>query len=170
MRLSRAALRCSDVPLPPFDPPRRLAVMLEKNPHGFDEFGPRYWTGRVLHCKNPKTATCLVERRDAHPLYKKLVLKSTKYHVHDPDGACLPGDKVLFEKSRPFSKKKHWVFRALLKRDPATEYLRAHPEIAAMNVKAERKRRSNLEAAITAPTAATDGVATATTAGAAGKN
>ena len=110
---------------------------------------------------------------DPHPLYKKLVLKSTKYHVHDPDGICSPGDKVghqgsnllvcnwrtfretsfvvllidflqvLFEKSRPWSKHKHWIVRVVLKRDAASEYLKAHPEIAALTEKGERKRRSN---------------------------
>jgi hypothetical protein len=46
MRASVAVRRCgSDLPLPPFDPPFRLKTMLENNPRGFNEFGPRYWTG-----------------------------------------------------------------------------------------------------------------------------
>lgn len=142
MRASLALRRCSELPLPPFDPPRRLKTMLEKNPQGFDEFGPRYWTGigsfflffffsfqssdlsPVVHTKNEKTAAVLVERRDPHPIYKKLVLNSRKFMVHDPESMCISGDKILFEKSRPFSKQKHWVFRALLSRDAASEYLR----------------------------------------------
>jgi small subunit ribosomal protein S17 len=43
----------------------------------------------VVHTKNDKTAAVLVERRDPHPKYKKLVLNSSKYMVHDPESLCL---------------------------------------------------------------------------------
>ena len=66
--------------------------------------------------------------------------------MHDPDKKCIAGDKILFEKSRPFSKSKHWVFRVLLSRDKAADYLRTHPEIAALTQKTERKRRTKEEA------------------------
>jgi small subunit ribosomal protein S17 len=89
-----------------------------------------------------KTASVLVERRDPHPIYKKLVLKSTKYAVHDPEEKCVAGDKILFEKSRPFSKQKHWIYRATLARNPANEYLTNNPEVAQMLEKSERRARS----------------------------
>ncbi len=72
-------------------------------------------------------------------------MRVCRYMVHDPESTCIPGDKILFEKSRPFSKRKHWVFRVLLARDAAAEYLRTHPEIAAQTEKVERKRRSAAE-------------------------
>ena len=116
--------------------------MLDKNPTGFNELGPRYWTGTVLHTKAAQTASVLVQRRDPHPLYKKPVLSSMKYLVHDPDNQCRAGDKVLFEKSRPFSKRKHWVYRVTLARDTAGSYLVDNPQVAASIDKTERKVRS----------------------------
>lgn len=125
-----------------FDPPFRIRNMLKKNPTGFSEFGPRYWTGTVLHTKMSQTASVLVKRRDPHPLYKKPVLSSSKYLVHDPENKCRAGDRILFEKSRPFSKRKHWLYRVTLARDSASTYLQDNPDVAASIDKSERRVRS----------------------------
>ena len=45
-------------------------------------------------------------------LKTKYIRSIKKYHVHDPLERTSVGDKILFEKSRPFSKTKHWIFKA----------------------------------------------------------
>jgi small subunit ribosomal protein S17 len=50
-----------------------------------------------------------VERRYTHPLLKKTVRRSKKFHAHDEDEAFKVGDVVFIEESRPISKNKRWV-------------------------------------------------------------
>ncbi len=72
--------------------------------------------GVVVSDKMQKTIVVKVTRRVKHPLYGKIVRKSTKYHVHDENNQCKSGDVVMIEETRPFSKTKSWVFRELLER------------------------------------------------------
>ena len=65
-------------------------------------------TGRVVSNKMQKTATVLVERQIQHVLYGKLIKRSKKYHAHDEDNRCQPGDLVLIEECRPVSRSKSW--------------------------------------------------------------
>jgi small subunit ribosomal protein S17 len=55
-----------------------------------------------------KTITVVVERRVMHPLYKKIVTKSKRYHVHDEKNAFKVGDVVRIRECRPISKTKRW--------------------------------------------------------------
>lgn len=64
--------------------------------------------GRVVSNKMNKTITVLVERKVAHPLYKKYVRRSTKLHVHDENNECQVGDVVAIVAARPLSKTKAW--------------------------------------------------------------
>ncbi|MEW5964444.1 MAG: 30S ribosomal protein S17 [Pseudomonadota bacterium] len=64
--------------------------------------------GVVVSDKNDKTIVVEVERRYTHPLLKKTVRRSKKYHAHDEANACKVGDKVRIEESAPISKKKRW--------------------------------------------------------------
>ena len=43
----------------------------------------RTLTGKVVSDKMDKTITVLIERRVTHPLYGKIVKRSTKLHAHD---------------------------------------------------------------------------------------
>jgi small subunit ribosomal protein S17 len=72
--------------------------------------------GRVVSNKTAKTVTVLVESRKSHPLYKKTYAWSKKYLVHDEIGAEM-GDIVDIKKSRPFSKRKHWMVAKIVGRD-----------------------------------------------------
>lgn len=72
--------------------------------------------GRVVSTKTQKTVTVIVESRKTHPLYKKTYAWSKKYLVHDETGAQM-GDLVQIEKSRPFSKRKHWQVIKVVGRD-----------------------------------------------------
>jgi hypothetical protein len=47
--------------------------------------------GTVLSDKMEKTVVVGVERRVAHPLYGKQVVRTKKYYAHDEDGSGAPG-------------------------------------------------------------------------------
>jgi small subunit ribosomal protein S17 len=68
----------------------------------------RTLTGRVVSNKMNKSITVLVERRVKHPVYGKIVRKSTKIHAHDEANACGEGDLVTIEECAPISKTKAW--------------------------------------------------------------
>lgn len=67
----------------------------------------KVFTGRVIATKMAKTATVAVERVVIHPLYKKRLMRDTKYQVHDGCGVKI-GDVVKFTASKPYSKTKKW--------------------------------------------------------------
>jgi small subunit ribosomal protein S17 len=69
----------------------------------------RVLQGVVVSDKNAKTVVVEVERRYTHPLLKKTVRRSKKFHAHDEDDAFKVGDVVRIEESRPISKNKRWV-------------------------------------------------------------
>jgi small subunit ribosomal protein S17 len=64
--------------------------------------------GRVVSNKMHKTVTVLLERQVQHPLYGKIVRRSTKVHAHDENGQCKEGDLVRIAECRPLSKTKNW--------------------------------------------------------------
>jgi small subunit ribosomal protein S17 len=64
--------------------------------------------GRVVSNKMAKTVTVLLERQVPHPLYGKIVRRSTKVHAHDENGQCKEGDLVRIAECRPLSKTKNW--------------------------------------------------------------
>tara|TARA_R110002049_G_C8993799_1_gene549280 strand:+ start:446 stop:706 length:261 start_codon:yes stop_codon:yes gene_type:complete len=72
------------------------------------EKSTRLVTGRVVSDKMDKTITVLVERKVAHPIYKKYMKRSTKLHAHDETNECNVGDVVTITSSRPLSKTKSW--------------------------------------------------------------
>ena len=72
--------------------------------------------GRVVSDKRTKTVTVLVERRVKHPIYDKIVIKSSKYHAHDENGEFHTGDLVEIQESRPLSKTKNWVATRLVEK------------------------------------------------------
>jgi len=69
----------------------------------------RILQGTVESAKNDKTVSVRVGRRFKHPLYKKIVSKSSKYSVHDANSKCKVGDIVKIQECRPISKTKSWV-------------------------------------------------------------
>jgi small subunit ribosomal protein S17 len=76
----------------------------------------RLVTGRVVSDKMDKTITVLVERKVAHPIYKKYVKRSTKLHAHDENNDCNVGDVVTITSSRPLSKTKSWQLVEIIDR------------------------------------------------------
>jgi small subunit ribosomal protein S17 len=65
--------------------------------------------GVVVSDKQDKTIVVKVERRFTHPLLKKTVRRSKKYHAHDETNALKTGDPVSIEETKPISKLKRWT-------------------------------------------------------------
>ncbi len=76
----------------------------------------RTFVGRVVSDKRSKTVTVLVERRNKHELYGKIVASSRKFHAHDEKGEYHMGDVVEITESRPISKTKSWVVTRLVEK------------------------------------------------------
>ena len=69
----------------------------------------RVLQGVVVSDKNDKTIVVQVERRYTHPLFKKTVRRTKKYHAHDEANKFKIGDKVSIQESAPISKNKRWT-------------------------------------------------------------
>ena len=68
----------------------------------------RTLSGRIVSDKMDKTITVLVERRVKHPVYGKLLTKSSKIKAHDDSNDANMGDLVTIAECRPVSKDKAW--------------------------------------------------------------
>jgi small subunit ribosomal protein S17 len=64
--------------------------------------------GLVLSDKMDKTVTVEVEDRVKHPLYGKVIRRTSKLKAHDEQNACGTGDRVLLMETRPLSATKRW--------------------------------------------------------------
>jgi len=69
----------------------------------------RILQGTVVSDKNDKTIVVEVERRYTHPLFKKTVRRTKKYHAHDEKNVHKIGDKVSIEETAPISRNKRWI-------------------------------------------------------------
>ena len=65
--------------------------------------------GKVVSNGMDKSITVLIERRVKHPVYGKIVKRSTKIHAHDANNECGLGDEVTIREVRPISKTKSWA-------------------------------------------------------------
>ena len=64
--------------------------------------------GYVVSDKMDKTVVVAVEDRFKHPLYGKVVRRTSKLNAHDEANACGIGDRVLLMETRPLSATKRW--------------------------------------------------------------
>ena len=64
--------------------------------------------GVVVSDKMDKTIVVSMNTRVRHPLYGKIVKRTTKFKVHDEENSCGIGDTVRVMETRPLSKDKHW--------------------------------------------------------------
>jgi small subunit ribosomal protein S17 len=65
--------------------------------------------GVVVSDKQDKTVIVRVDRRFTHPMMKKTVRRSKKYHAHDETNEYSVGDIVRIEEHSPISKLKRWA-------------------------------------------------------------
>jgi small subunit ribosomal protein S17 len=91
---------------------RRPIVRLPKPEH---ERGRRQERrGVVVSDAMDKTIVVKVDTVKAHPRYKKVVRRSTKFHAHDEQNAAKIGDRVRIVETRPLSKTKNWRLAEVL--------------------------------------------------------
>ena len=69
----------------------------------------RVLQGVVVSDKQNKTVVVKVERRFTHPVLKKTVRLTKKYHAHDEKNTAKVGDVVWIEETKPLSKLKRWA-------------------------------------------------------------
>ena len=61
-----------------------------------------------------KTIVVKVDTVKAHPRYKKVIRRSSKFHAHDEQNAAKVGDVVRIVETRPISKQKNWRLAEVL--------------------------------------------------------
>ena len=64
--------------------------------------------GLVVSKSGDKTCVIEVKERKPHPVYKKMITTSKKFHAHDENNECRIGDTVRVMETRPLSKDKRW--------------------------------------------------------------
>lgn len=68
----------------------------------------RVMEGVVVSAKQDKTAIVRVESRSQHPLLKKTVRRSKRYHAHDEANNAVVGQTISIRECAPKSKLKRW--------------------------------------------------------------
>ena len=71
--------------------------------------------GVVTSAKMQKTIVVEVRRRVAHPLYKRIMTKRSKFMAHDEHRKAKEGDMVRIVEARPLSKRKRWVLKEVVR-------------------------------------------------------
>lgn len=64
--------------------------------------------GVVVSAANDKTIVVEIKERKPHPVYKKMMTTSKKFHAHDEANEAGVGDTVRIAETRPLSKMKRW--------------------------------------------------------------
>ena len=82
-----------------------------------DQVSKKTMTGVVVSNKMDKTIVVKVERRFAHPVFKKVVKTTKKYKVHDEKNECVEGDFIRIQETRPLSKEKRWRLMDIVSKD-----------------------------------------------------
>jgi len=80
--------------------------------------------GEVISNKMNKTIVVRVQRRFAHPVFRKVVTAYSKFYAHDEKNEAKPGDQVRIVETRPLSRTKRWCLVEVVDRaitTPAVE-------------------------------------------------
>ena len=72
--------------------------------------------GLVVSDKMDKTVVVVVEDRVKHPLYGKVMRRTSRLKAHDEQNSCGIGDRVLLMETRPLSATKRWRVVQVLER------------------------------------------------------
>ena len=77
-------------------------------------------TGVVVSDVNDQTVIVAVSSASRHRLYRKVIRRTKRYPVHDPENSATTGDLVVIEECRPISKTKRWrLVEVVTERDVA---------------------------------------------------
>jgi small subunit ribosomal protein S17 len=90
-------------------------------------------TGKVVSDKMEKTVVVAVQTTKTHPLYKKLLRRTTNFMAHDENSRAHVGDVVRIVESRPVSKTKHWrvvdILESKQQASPVSEIAQAGADV-----------------------------------------
>lgn len=75
----------------------------------------RRLVGIVVSDKMSKTIVVEVDRRYRHPVYRKVLQRSSRYKAHDENGTAREGDLVQIVEWRPLSATKRWKLEQILR-------------------------------------------------------
>jgi small subunit ribosomal protein S17 len=122
--------------------------------------------GTVVSDATDKTVVVAIERAAPHRLYRKVIRRTKKYHVHDPENQATVGDLVRIEECRPVSKTKRWQLAEVLTerqvaevrpeeldREVVSEFQRAGARMEEEAAEAPEAAAEAPEAAVEAPEA-----------------
>ena len=70
--------------------------------------------GTVVSDKMDKTVVVAVENRFPHPIYQKIISRTTRYKAHDEKNACRIGVRVRITETRPLSSSKRWAIAEVI--------------------------------------------------------
>lgn len=63
-----------------------------------------------------KTVVVAVETVGPHPLYRRVVKRTSKLFAHDEENRCGIGDRVRVAETRPLSSRKRWRVTAIIEK------------------------------------------------------
>jgi len=72
--------------------------------------------GTVKRSAMDKTVVVVTTTLAQHPLYKRVVSRTSRFMAHDEENACRVGDRVRIAETRPLSKRKRWRVVEILER------------------------------------------------------
>jgi small subunit ribosomal protein S17 len=72
--------------------------------------------GVVVSDRMDKTVVVEVERLVRHPLYKRVIRRTSRCKAHDSQNECAVGDRVRIMETRPLSKSKRWRVVSVLEK------------------------------------------------------
>ncbi len=72
--------------------------------------------GIVVSDKMDKTVVVVVEDRVKHPLYGKVLRRTSRLKAHDESNTCGVGDRVSIMETRPLSATKRWRVVEIIER------------------------------------------------------
>ena len=72
--------------------------------------------GLVVSDKMQKTVVVAIERRVPHPVYGKMMTRTTRLKAHDEENTAKAGDMVRIMETRPMSKDKRWRLVEIVQR------------------------------------------------------
>lgn len=81
-----------------------------------DRASRRSKLGRVASNKMDKTIVVVTETRVPHPVYGKIVRKSSRFKAHDENNDAKIGDTVRIMECRPLSRDKRWRLVEIVER------------------------------------------------------
>ena len=103
--------------------------------------------GVVVSDKMDRTIVVTVERASRHRLYRKVVRRTKRYHVDDPENRATLGDQVRIEECRPISKTKHWRLVEVLTEHEVAEVAAEEIDVSLVDEVQRTAARAAAEAA-----------------------